>query len=94
MHVGILQKWEGDRTFTLLFQAPQEKEEACKTYLQRLKKEAHDRNLPVEYKMVQLDGEMNADLAKQEERKKIIVPQGRYKGLEILLEKDNDTEEV
>jgi len=89
MHVAILQKWKGDDTFTLLFQAPQTKEDECKRTLDRLRKEAYQKKLPVEYKMVPLDGEIDAPIKKPKPKeRKIIVPSGKFKGMEIYLERE------
>ena len=91
MHLAILQKWEGDLTFTLLFQAPQEKEDECKRTLERLRKEAYEKKMPVEYKMIELDGEIEQPGLREgsgNKDRKIIIPTGRYKGAEIYLERD------
>jgi len=90
MYVAILQKWEGDDTFTMMMEAPMEKEEECKRTVERLRKDAYKNKTPVEYKMVQLEGE--APLAKnvrgEQEERKIIIPAGTFRGMEIQLERD------
>jgi len=91
MHLAILEKWEGDHTFTLMFQAPKEKEDECKRTLERLRKDAHKNKTPVEYKMIELDGEIEQPemrLGAGQKDRKIIIPTGRYKGAEIYLERD------
>lgn len=88
MHVAILQRWEGDDTFSLLFQAPKDKEDECKHTLKSLREEAYKKKLPVEYKMVPLDGEVDTPDNPSIPHRKIIVPHGKLKGMEIYLERD------
>ena len=89
MYLAILQKWEGDRTYTLLFEAEKDKEAECKNTLERLRKEAYQNKTPVKYKMVELDGEMDrVENYQGQKDRKIIIPHGRYKGAEIYLERD------
>lgn len=89
MHVAILQKWEGDDSYTLLFQAPKDRLNECENTLKRLRKEAYDNKTPVEYKMVELDGYVETPTVERDEReRKIIIPHGTFKGMEIYLEED------
>jgi len=89
MHFAILQKWKGDDTFTLLFQAPKEKEDELDNTLLRLRKDAHKRKVPVEYKKVELDGLIEAPITEKDQgKRKIVISQGTFKGLEFYLEKD------
>lgn len=90
MQLAILQKWEGDSSYTLLLQVPKEKESECKTMLESLRKEAHKQKKPVEYKMVELDGYVETPNFTQDNRKerKIIIPSGTFKGAEVWLERE------
>jgi len=89
MHLAILQKWEGESTFTLLFQAPKEKEDECIRTLNRLRRDAYKAKVPVEYKMIELDGEVPPPQTEREEmERKIIIPSGTFKGMEIYLDRD------
>lgn len=91
MHVAILQKWEGEQTYTLLFQAQEDKLHECQNTLKRLQKEAYKNKTPVEYKMIEIDGMIEVPIQEQKKEqpeRKIIIPSGDYKGMEIFLERD------
>jgi hypothetical protein len=90
MQYAILQKWQGEDTFTLLLQVPENKETECKGMLERLRKEAYKKKQPVEYKMVELDGFVETPnfTSNDEKERKIIIPSGTFKGAEVWLERE------
>ena len=95
MHVAILERWQGDQTFNLLFQAEGHRKHECTNTLERLQRDAYKNKTPVEYKMIELDGEIVlpkqaplGDASSRQPERKIIIPNGDYKGMEIYLERD------
>ena len=88
-HLAILQRWKCDETFTLMFQAPMEKKDTCVSTLEALQKESYQKKIPVEYKMIELDGDVRLfENPNKTTSHKIIIPSGELKGMEVYIELD------
>ena len=91
-HLGILCRYKGERASSLLLQSPIELEESMLSTIEQLRKDAWERKVPVEYSLVELDGVINPNNIGKEEKelpaRKIIIPSGTFKGMEIYLERD------
>lgn len=75
-HLAILQRWDGDNSESLLFQYSIEKELEAKSMYEKLKKEAKKKKMPVTYRMIELDGEIQYEgKAEDEMRKSLGVKQ-------------------
>ena len=93
MYFAILQRWEGDPTYTLLFEAEPDKKKECERTLVRLIEEAKANKTPVKYKMVELEGQMQRTAMHSDpDKKKLVISQGTFRGLEFYLEKDTEEE--
>lgn len=95
MYYIILQRWEGEDTESSCMEYPPEKKDECMRMFTSLKKNAYQHKDRVEYRLVELDGEMQyAGKALQDWRKKNKVDKVIIQGGQItdniphLIEKD------
>jgi len=81
-HYAILQRWPGDKAETLAMEYPPDKEDECKNMFYAMRKSAFKLKHPVEYRMVELPGEIQYPGKEEDDRRKalgvkqIIIAQG------------------
>ena len=75
-HIAILQKWDQQKTFSILMQFPMDKEAEARRALEALNKEAYQKHFPVEYKIEELPGSMPESAPSRKPKNLIINPQG------------------
>jgi len=95
MYYAILQKWQGEKTDNLLLEFDYDKKGECERTLDVLRKTAYTNKTPVEYRMIELDGEMQYegkelhDWRKRNKVERIMIQQGEiYEDIPTYVQKD------
>jgi len=72
MYYAILQKWEGENAETLCMEYPIDKKKECERMFSSLRKCAYKKKQPCDYRIVELDGEIQYPEKSEVDRRKAL----------------------